>query len=105
MGSYENIIMDYDTTQDALCHHMEISEEEGSALTSLGAVNDYLMNQWFGIGGDAFCKFASTIEVEVSDCIRFSDNSKEANQMLMYNNTGLDNDRADSIDGGTEEGN
>lgn len=102
MGSYENIIMDYDTTQEALMHHMEISQDEGKALTSLGSVNDDLMNQWFGIGGDAFQKYASTIESEVANCIRFSDNSQEANRMLIYNNTGLDDDRADSVQGGTE---
>ncbi len=101
MGSYEDVLMDYDTTYDSIRQHAEISEDEAEALTSLGTINEALMNRWFGIGGDAFAEYASTIEAEIGNTIRFSDNSQDANTALVNNNEQLDDDRANSVTAGS----
>ena len=102
MGSYDDVIMDYEATQGALIDHIQISEEEAALLKNLDDVHGALANYWLGESGEIFCQMASTIEVEVGDAMRFSENCTVANGQLITNAEALDSDRADSIETSTD---
>ena len=104
MGNYEDVIMNYEVTEGCMLDHMQISEDEAKALKALGEVHGDLMSYWLGDSGEVFRKMASTIEVEMGDAVRFSDNCAIGNDQLIVNFGSADSDRADSIGISSEGG-
>lgn len=104
MGNYEDVIMNYETTSGVMLDHLQISEDEAKVLKTLGEVHGDLIDYWFGDSGDVFRQVASTIEVEMGDAIRFSENCTVGNGQLIINCSELDSDRSDSIETTTDEG-
>lgn len=99
MGStYTDVIMNYETTSGCMLDHIQISEEETKYLKKLGDKNKELMNDWFGVAGDAFQQMASTIEVQMGDAIVFSDNCAVGNDQLITNFSTGDGSRSESLD-------
>lgn len=98
MGNYQDRLMDYDTTDSVRRDHLQLSEDEARYLKKLSEVNGELMNRWFGPAGDVFEKVASTIESELSNTVRFSDNCAVGNDQLLTNFTSADGSRSEALE-------
>ena len=95
--SYQDVIMNYETTKGCMLDHIQISEDETKYLKELGTVNGELMDRWFGSAGDIFQQLASTIEVQMADAVVFSDNCAVGNDQLITNFTTEDGSRSESL--------
>ena len=102
MGNYDDVIMNYEATRGAMMDHIQITEEEAALLKNLDDVHGDLIDYWLGESGEVFRQMASTIEAEVGDAMRFSENCTVGNDQLITNAEELDVDRSNSLETSTD---
>ena len=98
MSNYQERIMDYEVTESVGKDHVQISEDEHKHLMHLNETNGELMDRWYGPAGEIFQQLASTIESELSNTIRFSDNWVLANDQLITNFTTADGTISEALE-------
>ena len=99
-GFVTRIVNTEETTAVATTFH-EVTEDTVKTIMSVETVNEDMMNNWFGEGGDSFALLASTIEYHLLNCCRFNSNSAGALDDLVANFQMEDGVRGSSIETST----